>query len=223
MDLAKVVQEQFEELEASGKIKESINTQLMMAIDQAIHRVISYNSDFRKNIELAVKEAIKIDLKQLNIAEYNHTILQMVRDVLNAQLTTIGFEKMKADMTKLLSGDFPKQMKLSELIERAIGELDEKPGEISFFCDEPGYPSSSYWVHFDDEYGKSKYKCKYSLLINNSGTIAIARAEDLQLQEHKFMGGLYGIEAFLFRIYAAGTIIEKDPESVRTEWYEGDD
>lgn len=221
MDLQKVINEQFQELESSGKIKEVFNTHLLDAIDASVRKAFCYGSDFRKSIEQAVKDSIRIDLSQLNITEYNHCVLQFVREALEANLTTNGFEKMKAAMEELLTVSVPEKMKLSELIEDAVSLLDEPPGEISFHCVDSEYSFlDSYWVYFDDRGGIDRYSCHYRLLIGSNGKIAAVHADGLELHEHKPMGGLYGIERLLFRLYAAGTIIEKDPESVQTEWYE---
>ena len=70
-----------------------------------------------------LQESLKISFDELTIPEYNELILNQIQGVFNSHINELGVKQIKENVEKLLSSDIPKEIKLSEIIEKFKEEV----------------------------------------------------------------------------------------------------
>jgi hypothetical protein len=214
IDINKLANDKLNELLTNGTVNKIIEKSLTGMVENACDSAFSQYGDISKSIEKSIKENIKIDLKEVDFATYNHNMAVIVKDTIESALNRFGIEKINKSMQEMLTGDIPLEMKLSELIKKFKEDVFEPDDdEISLHLDTSD--STGYvWVHFDSSSGKDKYRCKYKLLINKENKIAIAEIGGMDRSKSLNLGGLFGFDALLFRLYSAGSKITLDEDDV---------
>lgn len=183
-------------------------------------------SDFSKNLKKEVESQININLKELDISSYNHMILNVVKEKLDDVVHLNGVQKIKEDMDKMLS-ETQSEYKLSDLInkmkEDTIEDDDDYYGkEIAFYDD--GDTRTLRFLSFDPDEDNSKYGCKYRISVDTEGKLSSVKIDGKEFNNKVIMGGLYGIEETLFKIYTNGSKLIVDSDEIDVEYgYEHDD
>jgi hypothetical protein len=93
--------------------------------------------------------------------------------------------------------------------ELKINELDyEEMEEISVHVDKR---YGSIYVSLDPEDNVHEYSCKYRFTLDEDGTVRSAQIGDKSFDNKVIMGGLYGLEATIFKMWTrkAKLIIDK--------------
>ena len=62
----------------------------------------------------------------------------------------------------------------------------------------------------EEPYGKSKYDYDYQIDINREGKPYSIKLKGKEIDKNKILGGLYGLDKLLFKIYASGSKIILD-------------
>jgi len=165
-------------------------------------------------------------LDSLDLPSYNHLIIKTIQGHLDAVLHEQGVNRMKEQLDELLltSKD---EYKLSELIKELSEEIDDR--------DELGFEEShkmtliidnehryTTWIYFDANSDVSMYGCKYRIDVDaKTGQVGSIRLKEDQYASNKefkefdtrtIMGGFYGLEKTLFKMYARKSklVIDED-------------
>ncbi|QYY44737.1 hypothetical protein ACKE5C_19360 (plasmid) [Aneurinibacillus thermoaerophilus] len=221
MDLNKLVNDSLGKIQAEGFVEQVVEEQLKKTIKSIVHDVLREYSDFGKNLKKQVESQLNINLDKLNIASYNLMVLNAVKEKLDEAMYLQGIEKIKADMDEIL-GTSKNEYKLSELIEKlkndALEYEDDLRGEEMSFHIEPG--SSLTFISFDKEPDKHRYECKYRISVDKEGKLISVKIGGMEFKNNVIMGGLYGIEATLFKMYTQGSKLIIDEDEVDTYYPE---
>ena len=215
MEIKQMVMESLEEMEKSGKIKEIINSRVGRTVTSIADDLLKDWSDFGKALKTKLKESLKISFDELTIPEYNELILNQIQGVFNSHINELGIKQIKENVEKLLSSDIPKEIKLSEIIEKfkeevikyAYEPIEER--DISFHCEGPKYSTQMYHISFDKEENKNEYECKYRLSISDN-KLASVHNKDFDYEKHPMIGSIYGFERLMFQLYCNGSRIIVD-------------
>jgi hypothetical protein len=156
-------------------------------------------------------------------------VLAAVKEQLDKTITVQGIEKIKETMDKILK-EVKQEYTLSEIIEKLKSESLKE--EYEFDYDEKielkiedggsGYKR----IYLDEEEKDYKHDFDYQIAIDNEGKPYSIKLKGNEINTKKIMGGLYGLEALLFKIYASGSKIVldngNDPEDYEL-YYRQDD
>lgn len=225
MDLNKLVNESLAKIEQEGFVQVTVEKQLKKTIESIVDDLFRSYSDFGKNLKKEVESHLNVDLKRLNLAGYNLMVLNAVQEELDKLVHTQGIEKIKDSLTELLS-EVPKEYKLSELIEEFKKDVlsddsDYSGKEISFHVKRE---YGSIYISFDRDDDKSEYRCQYRIWADKDGSITTIKINDKEFNNQVIMGGLWGFDRTLFKIYSAGIKIIIDDGDVDIEYeYTGDE
>jgi DNA-binding transcriptional ArsR family regulator len=219
MDLNKMVNDSLAKIEAEGYVEKVVEKRLKETIASIVDDLFRSYSDFGKELEKEVKAYLSVDLKKLNLTGYNVMVLNAVQEELDKVVHIQGVEKIKESLVKLLSNP-PKEYKLSELIDEFKRDVlsddsDYEGREISFhFKREYG----SIYISFDRDDDKSEYRCQYRIWVEEDGSITTITINDKKFDNKVIMGGLWGFDKTLFKIYTSGTKIIMDDGDVDIEY-----
>lgn len=224
MDLNKLVNESLAKIEDEGFVQKVVEKQLKSTIESIVDDLFRSYSVFGKNLKKEVESHLSVDLKRLNLAGYNVLVLNAVQEELDKLVHTQGIEKIKESLANLLS-EVPKEYKLSELIEEFKKDVlsddsDYGGREISFHVKRE---YGSIYISFDRDDDKSEYRCQYRIWADKDGSIVTIKIDDKTFDNKAIMGGLWGFDKTLFKIYAAGTKIIIDDGDVDIEYEECED
>jgi len=224
MDLNKLVNESLAKIEQEGFVQVTVEKQLKKTIESIVDDLFRSYSEFGKNLKKEVESHLSVDLEKLNIAGYNVMVLNAVQEELDKLVHTQGIEKIKCSLTELL-GEVPKEYKLSELIEEFKEDVlsddsDYSGREISFHVKRE---YGSIYISFDRDDDKSEYRCQYRIWAEKDGSITTIKINDKEFNNKVIMGGLWGFDKTLFKIYSTGTKIIIDDGDVDIQFEECED
>lgn len=222
MQFEKTVQEQVDKLVSDGTVEAIIKSQLEKTITSVVNDLMRDYSDFGKQLKQAISAALKIDLSQLSMLEYNHIVTTVVKEELDKTLLS----HVKEPIAKAIHGYTgeleKKEWKLSEIIEKFIEHvMDEKSseeyGEITLIVKQ-SYGSTH--VYFDKDEDKENYHCEYQLDFNKQGECYSFQVKDYRTHKGDLRGApIFGsFDKFLFKIYAMGCTIINDERYCQREW-----
>lgn len=218
MDLNQVASETLAQLESDGYIREAVEKQMKWTTDKVVEELFGRYSPFAKALEAKVSEQLQVNLDKLDLPSYGAMVLNVVQQQLDVATHLAGVEKIKESLAELL-GDPAKEYKLSELIDELkkdacrLGDPDEYSGQEVSLHIERG--STLTFLYFDQEEGKEKYKCKFGLTLRTKeGEVNSVRIDDKEFDNRVIMGGLYGLEKTLFRMFTHGSKLILDENQV---------
>ncbi|MGU3355418.1 hypothetical protein ACLBWW_27445 [Bacillus sp. M5A3_1b] len=232
MDLNLMINDSLAKLKNEGYVEKIVKAQLEETIKNVIDRSLRSYSDFGEMLEKQVKEQLQINLSELDIPSYNHFIVSTIQEHFNAVLYVQGVNRIKEQLDELLLHS-KEEYKLSEIMKDLVKEIED--------LDEMGYEDyhemsmhveNSYcftYVYFDAESDKDKYDCKYQICVNQKSNIV----ENIKIREQRrhyrdtkefkefdaktIMGGFYGMEQTLFKMYARKAKLIIDEDAVELE------
>jgi hypothetical protein len=225
MDLNKMVNDSLAKIEAEGFVEKVVEKQLKSTIEIIIDDLFRSYSDFGKNLKKEIESQLNINLKELKLSGYNVLVLNTVKEKLDEALHLQGVEKMQDALNEIFN-DTKKEYKLSEIInafkQDVLSDDSAYEGnEISFHVEK-----WSYGVHiaFDKDSDKGRYSCDYQIGIDSNGKMTRADIDGKKFDNKIIMGGLYGFDETLFKIYASGAKVIIDDNDVDIEYgYSGED
>lgn len=224
MDLNKMVMESLVKMQSEGKVQAIVEKHVESTVNDVVKDLFGNWSDFSKDLKNTAKEALQINFKDLNLASYNHLILQAIKDKLDDEITNQGVAQIKNQIEGLLT-DSKREYRLSELVKELAGEIED--------LDELGYEDyhemtlhiddsySSHWIGLDSRSDIREYDCKYRFMVNSQGELCSVKINDKESYSRKninefdvkaVLNGLHGLEETLFKIYTSGAklIIDED-------------
>ncbi|EAH0739767.1 hypothetical protein D4V90_11560 [Listeria monocytogenes] len=226
MDFNKMVNDSLAKMEKDGEVQKLIDKHVASTVDTVVKDLFGTWSDFSDELKNTAKEALQINFKDLELASYNHMILQAIKDKLDDEIKNNGVMQIKGQIESLLTNP-KREYRLSELIDELAEEIEgvealdyEEYREMSLHVEKT---YSSYFIHMDAEEDMSKYRCKYTLHISESGELYSVRINDQDedmvnnFDTKRVMSGLYGLEETLFKIYTSKAKIIIDESNCKLE------
>lgn len=226
MDLNKMVNDTMQQLSESGYVQERVEHHLKQTIDNVLNDAIDSWSSFGKQLKEQVKEQMQFNLDKLDLPSYNHLILNTLKTELERNLTEEGSQKMVKQIQELLGTD-DSEFKLSdlvkEMVKQDIEDLDdlgyEESKEVTVKVE---HKYSSIYIYMDPEEDQDWYHCKYRIWLNEDYTVQTIEINDKTFDNKVIMGGLWGLDATLFKMYTrkAKVIIDDYETSFSNPEYE---
>lgn len=221
MDLNAMMNQGLAELHEEGYLANAVKEQLKKTIDSTVIDCFGMYSDFGSALKKQVKSLLNVNFEKLDLPSYNVLVLEAVREYIDASVHVKGIKKMKEHLDEII-GEPLKEYKLSELIDKLKQDAREDNGddldgsEISLHVDDS---RSLTFVYFDQEGGKSSYSCKYRLAVDTkTGQLKSATIDGKDFDKRIIMGGLYGVDRTLFKLFAHSSTLIIDSDSVETSY-----
>lgn len=210
IDLNKIINDSLTKIEAEGYVQQVVESKVKETLKSVINDCLNSWSDFGKNLKEEIKANLKINLNQLDIAEYNVLVLNAVKEKLDEVVTVQGIEKIKEGMDKMLTNIKP-EYTLSEIIEAIKDEeRDYRNSEdsITLFIEES---YSIIRIYLNDQEESHKHNCKYNIWIHEKDKTACrVQVSDRRFDKNSELRALFGVEKLLFKIYATGAKVVLD-------------
>lgn len=219
MELRDIVMQEWDKIEKEGFVEQTINERLRKTITSIIDNLLETYGDFGKGLRENLSQQLQVDFEKMKLSQYNAMLLNALQEQLDHIIHIEGVARLKETAESILVGA-KKEYKLSELIEEMKKDAQEEDndlsGEISFHI--PPDRRILTHIYLDPEGEKDKYECKYCLSVNEDGTLNTADINDRKFDNRVIMGGLYGFEKTLFRIYVSGAKIILDEDHIDYEY-----
>lgn len=215
IDLNKIVNDTLVKLEKEQFVETVVKKRLEKTITEIVDDTFREWSDFGKNLKEYIRENLNVNLESLGLEGYNSLALAAIKEELDKCITIQGIEKIK-ETTKEILSDVKPEYTLSEIIECLKGaslkeeyEYDEGDSiALIINGEEDGY--KHIYLSEEEPYGKSKYNYDYQIDINREGKPYSIKLKGKEIDKNKILGGLYGLDKLLFKIYASGSKIILD-------------
>jgi len=213
IDLNKIVNDSLVEMEKEGFVEKTVKNRLEKTITEIVDDVFREWSDFGKDLKAHIENNLNIDLDNLGIEGYNTLVSAAVKEQLDKIITVQGIEKIKETTEKMLI-DTKDSYTLSEIIEKLKGESTKDEWEydedekIALIIDgkEDGYKH----IYLNEEDEDRKWSYDYQIDIDGEGRPYSIKLKGNEIDKNKILGGLYGLDELLFKIYAHGSKIVLD-------------
>lgn len=213
IDLNKIVNDTLVQMEEEKYVEKVVKSTLEKTIASLVEDVFRSYSDFGKNLEKHIEENLNINFGNLGIEGYNGLVLAAVQEQLDKAITIQGIDKIKESMNEMLK-DTKDEYTLTEIIKALKGESYKE--EYEFDYDEKieliiedggcGYRH----IYMDEEEKDRKYECDYQINLDKEGKPYSIKLKGDEINTKKIMGGLYGLDKLLFKIYSSGAKIVLD-------------
>ncbi|HAR84472.1 hypothetical protein IO99_00480 [Clostridium sulfidigenes] len=213
IDLNKIVNDTLVEMEKENYVEKVVKDTLEKTIKSIVEDVFRSYSDFGKNLQTHIEENLNINFRNLGMEGYNGLVLAAVQEQLDKAITIQGIDKIKESMNEMLK-DTKDEYMLTEIITALKGEsckeeyefdYDERIGLIIVDAGN-GYKH----IYLDEEEKDRKYECDYQIDIDGEGKPYSIKLKGSEINTKKIMGGLYGLDKLLFKIYSSGAKIVLD-------------
>lgn len=211
----------------NGKAQEIVDAHVERMLKDAVSSVTRSYSEFGKTLEAKLAEHLKVDFEKIDFPAYNHLVTQVVQRALNHTLREDAAKKLEADIREMLAGETPAEITLSQLVgqlkEWAREDCYEARGKhaVTALVGELKYGSR--YVYLDPLPDKESYQCNFHLLIDEAGALRSVRLAGKSVENGLFLGGLYGFERTIFRLYTAKSRLIIDTEEPDIYQPEGGD
>lgn len=197
-------------------VKSQIATRVQKLVVEAVDDALRSYSDIGKQIKEAVAASLKVN--DLNLPSYGLLVTGMIEQQVKTHAGALIDARLTEDIRELLS-IAPAEIKLSAIAKDMIeGRHDDGYGEvITVIVERNEYGST--WLYLDEEKhlaSRDKYQCRFSLLLNEDGTISCATLEKRDLKNIQHLGRHWGLGDKIRAYYAAGTKIILDEDAVAT-------
>lgn len=217
-----LINEKLKELTDNGKLDEIITKSTTNFVQKIVDDVLSSYGDVGKKYNEKIKTKLLEGIERLDFVQYSKSITDLIESELNKTVIEIGI-KPAQEMIRSFVGDLEKkEWKLSEIIEKykdeeVIPDEHGESGTIEFIHKKSEYGTT--YISFDEEdKGKERYNCKYKLMIDKEGYLYPPNVDGTPTHPIKEMGGLYGFDLFLFKLYAMKCKIICDINNVEVDW-----
>lgn len=221
MDLNILVNDSLKRIQEEGYVEEVVEEKIKKTITEIINDLFREWGPFGKNLKEELGNNLKVNLQELDLASYNHMVNNVVKENLDKIIHVKGTEKMKESLEKLLASA-KDEYTLSELIEQMKADESHHGDSITLHINDEG--SSLAFIYFDPDEGKRKYDCKYSITVALETNEVRAVGIDGSAFDNKvIMGGLFGLDETLFKIYTNGAKIIIDEDDIDCEYEDDED
>jgi len=213
IDINKIVNDSLVKLEEEKFVEGVVQKRLEKTITEIVDDVFREWSDFGKNLKEHVEKNLNVNLSNLGIEGYNTLVLAAVKEQLDKIITTQGVEKIKKRTEEMLL-DIKDEYTLTEIIEELKGEdyRDEwecdEDDKVALIIENSG--NGYKHIYLNEEEKSNKYSYDYQIDLDNDGKPYAIKLKGNEINTKKILGGLYGLDKLLFKIYAHGSKIVLD-------------
>ena len=216
IDLNKIVNDTLVNMENEKFVEKVVQETIEKSVKDIVNDVFREYSDFGKNLKKYIEANLNINFDMLGLEGYNGIVLAAVKEQLDKTITIQGVEKIKESMEAILS-DVKEEYTLSEIIEKV--KTDDPCKELyEYDYDEHVFliieKTTSGYIHIyldnDEDEPHSQYMYSYQIDIDNEGKPYSIKIKGDEINTKKIMGGLYGLDELLFKIYSSGAKIKLD-------------
>lgn len=220
MELEKVVQEEFNNLVESGKVKEIIAKNLENTVQEIFKSSLREYSDFGKELQAVVKEALKVDLTKISLLGYQQIVTDIVKEQLEAHVLTQVAAPIEEALKVILTPFEKRIYKLSEIVEKFKEcEIEESEGELTLIVEHSSYGSIHIGIDESDR-KDSVWNCDYRFSLDKTDKRIYSFESERSLSKDLTKKSLgRGFTKYLFNLYASQCTIEVDESNCETEWY----
>lgn len=204
MDLNVIINNTLSELKEEGYVEKIVKKKLEKTIEDIIEDSLRSWSDFGKELKQQVQAQMQFSLERLDIPSYNQVILNVIKGELERSVHEEGAKRIQESIQEIL-GTSKKEYKLSELIKEIV-EDDCELNELSYeeyqkitVIIENRYGNT--YIYIDPEEDKDWFQCKYKIVLNGDGIVWRAEIGDKSFDNKVIMGGLYGADATIFKMW----------------------
>lgn len=224
----------FDNIVASGAIEQTIEKKLGECINSAIESQLRSYSDFGKAIEEKVKQAIGVNLDDMDLPSYADLIGKIVRRQVEAGMQSEATKRLEESIGKLLA-PAPAEITLEKLIDNFIEAKIDSRGDYIRGCDftliidhSVGLTAGYKNIFIDEGAHKSTYSCSTQIGVNARGEVYSLKLGGSDVKDQLFIGPLYNFERDLFQLYTAKSKLivpdDADASDYPTRFpYHGDD
>lgn len=204
MDLNLIINETLSRLKEENYVEAIVKKQLEKTIQDIIEDSLKSWSDFGKELKQQVQKQMQLNLDRLDIPSYNQIILNAIKDELERSVYEEGVKSIQENIQNIL-GTSKEEYKLSELIKEIVAqdcelnELDYDDYKEITVIIENKYGSK--YIYIDPEEDKMWYQCKYKITLDDDMTVRRAEIDDKSFDNKVIMGGLYGADAMIFKMW----------------------
>lgn len=215
IDLNKIVNDTLSEMENEKFVEKIVKDTLEKSIKSIVDDIFRSYSDFGKKLETYIESNLNIDFNRLGLEGYNGIVLAAVKEQLDKSITVQGVEKIKNSMDQMLS-DIKEEYTLSEIIEKVKDDSDKESYEYDYdehvflIIDKSSGGYTHIYIDNDEDEPDRKYDYSYQIDIDNKGKPYSIKFKGDEINTKQIMGGLYGLDKLLFKIYASGAKIKLD-------------
>lgn len=228
IDLNKIVNDAMRDIEKEGFVERIVKERLEKTIGDTVDSLFRSYSNFGKELEKNIEENLNVDFDKLKLNGYNTLVLKTVQEELDKQIHIAGVEKIKENLKEMLS-DIKEEYTLSEIVqackeEDCKEEWEHDEGDcITLVINgkEDGYKH----IYLDVEKDEYNYSCDYRINLDKDGKVYSVKLKGEEINKDKILGGFYGLERLLFKIYSsnAKVVLDNgmDPEDYDIYFREG--
>lgn len=216
IDLNKIVNETLVNMESEKFVEKVVQETIEKSIKSIVNDVFRDYSDFGKNLKKYIEANLNVNFDRLGLEGYNGIVLAAIKEQLDRTITIQGVAKIKESMETILS-DVKEEYTLSEIIEKI--KTDDPCKELyEYDYDEHIFliieKSSGGYTHIyldnDEDEPDRKYEYSYQIDIDKEGKPYSIKIKGDEINTKKIMGGLYGLDKLLFKVYSQGAKITLD-------------
>lgn len=233
-ELKDIVAAAFDNIVASGAIEQAIEKKLGECITSAIDSQLRSYSDFGKAIEEKVKQAIGVNLAEIDLPSYADLIGNILRRQVEAGMQNEATKHLEKRIGELLA-PAPAEITLKKLIENFIeARIDSRGDSIRgddftlIISHSEGSTAGYKNIFIDEDAHTTKYSCSIQIGVNAKGEVYSLKIGGNNVKDQLFIGPLYNFERDLFQLYTAKSKLivpdDADPSDYPTRFpYHGDD
>lgn len=229
MDIKQIIFNSIEKMELTGIIDNAIEQQIKKTIEYIIKEEFSWHSDFGKTLKEHIKNEIKIDLSEISLKEYNQSIVNICRGLLEESLIKDSENQVK-NLINTLDIDIPENITLSEIVEKIkefwLNRYENKK-EITFIYEKNKHDVDGYgYIYMDEIKEKNKHSCSVHIAFREEPK---KQSEKIKIWNIKYFDKLFSksinfevkwsLQTWLYRLYASQVTVIDDNEYVDTYYH----
>lgn len=206
---------------ASDNVRKLVEAKIDESIRGAVNDAFRSYGDVRQHLEKAVKDALQIGERRLDVPSYGNMVMAILRTKMDEVLQPLVSERLAKEMDDIL-GLAPKELKLSKVVEAMIQQEKEIGAERwggRVTCLVEGTNYGGHWIYLDrqsDAQRRSKHECTAQVGVNDDGNIFYLKIDRKDARTTVVMGEHDPYLRMLFAAYCCGSKFIVDEEDVST-------
>jgi hypothetical protein len=222
MNIKQIIFNSIEKMELTGIIDNAIEKEIKEAIHHIIKEEFSWYSDFGKALKEHIKNEIKIDLSTISLKEYNQTIINICRGLLEESLIKDSENQIK-NLLNTFDIDIPENIKLSEIVEKIkdfwLADIEDQK-EITCIYEKSDTVGGYGHFYVDPKNSTDKYSCSVQIAFHEidgqPGKIRIYNIRYIGKDLSKVINFevKWSLQTWLYRLYASQVAVVDDNEYV---------
>lgn len=218
----------------SPKGQEFIAKTVETTCQDAIKEAMGKYSDFSKQVQKAVTQALKVD-EDLDLPSYGEMIVEVVRRQAEGITQSQLAKQVQPQLAKLLT-PAPERIKLTELVKEYVQMLREKneSGCVCYGDERIGIQIKEdggfIYVDLKESISDKTWDVRIGLHRKSSGSNVASmfhlRFDDVTVEQKVFRDNVYSFDRSLLQMKSAGTLVEldeMDPSNFETSYSNHDD